>query len=116
MAFLFKGPNYRKPPEALEKTKGSQVDSWCRYDPLICVTEIGVEAVFIALAYSSLLFVTGGTVPSVLRILGFLATFVVLSISARMISDDLGNKLSITAVSGIGSKAVSLLAPKVVGW
>ena len=54
--------------------------------------------------------------PRALNIVKFLATFIVLSLAARMISDDLGNKLSITAVSGIGSKTVSLLAPRFVSW
>lgn len=108
--------NYRPPPEQLAKTQLNQVSSWCRYDPMICLLEVGVEAVFILMAYTSLLFLTGGTVPTMLNILKFLTTFVVMSVAARMISDDLGNKLSITAVSGIGSKCVSMLAPRFVGW
>lgn len=108
--------NYRPPPDALAKTQLSQVSSWCRYDPIICLAEVGVEAGFIALAYISLLFLTGGAVPGALSILKFLLTFAVLSVAARMVSDDLGNKLSIAAVSGIGTKAVSILAPRVVGW
>ncbi len=110
------GDNYRTPPEALVKTQLGQVSSWCRYDPLVCVAEIGIEAVFIVLAYCSMLFLTNGPVPGPGNILKFFGAFVTLSIAARMISDDLGNKLSITAISGIGSKAVSLLAPKFVSW
>jgi len=108
--------NYRPPPEQLAKTQLNQVSSWCRYDPMICLMEVGIEAGFIALSYCSLLFLTGGTVPGVGGILKFLLSFTVLSIAARMISDDLGNKLSISAVSGIGSKTVSMLAPRFVGW
>jgi hypothetical protein len=108
--------NYRPPPEQLAKTQLSQVSSWCRYDPMICLTEVGIEAGFIAAAYCAMLFLTGGNVPGVLDILKFLLTFTVLSVAARMISDDLGNKLSISAVSGIGSKTVSMLAPRFVGW
>lgn len=108
--------NYRPPPDALAKTQLSQVSSWCRYDPTICLIEVGVEAVFILLAYCSMLFLTGSPVPGALDIVKFMTSFVVLSVAARMISDDLGNKLSISAVSGLGSKAVSILAPRFVGW
>ena len=108
--------NYRAPPDQLAKTQLNQVSSWCRYDPLICVAEVGVEAGFIALGYCAMLFITGGAVPGPLNILKFLLSFTVLSIAARMISDDLGNKLSITAVSGVGAKTVSFLAPRFVGW
>lgn len=110
------GMNYRRPPEQLAKTQLGQISSWCRYDPMICLAEVGVEAGFIALAYCSMLFLTGGAVPGPLAILKFLLSFTVLSMAARMISDDLGNKLSISAVSGIGSKTVSILAPRFVGW
>lgn len=108
--------NYRPPPEQLAKTQLGQISSWCRYDPMVCLAEVGVEAVFIALAYCSMLFLTGGAVPTPASLLRFLLSFTVLSVAARMISDDLGNKLSISAVSGIGSKTVSLLAPRFVSW
>lgn len=109
-------PNYRAPPEQLARTQLNQVNAWCRYDPMICLAEVGVEAAFIALSYCAMLFLTGGAVPPPAKILLFLLTFTVLSVAARMVSDDLGNKLSISAVSGIGSKTVSLLAPRFVGW
>lgn len=108
--------NYRPPPEQLARTQLAQVSSWCRYDPMICLMEVGIEAGFIVLAYCSMLFLTGGAVPNPLNIVKFLLSFTVLSVAARMISDDLGNKLSISAVSGIGSKAVSILAPRFVSW
>lgn len=108
--------NYREPPEALQRTQQAQINAWCRYDPVVCLVEVCVEAVFIALSYTSMLFLTGGAVPPPTAIAKFLACFVVLSVAARMVSDDLGNKLSISAVSGIGSKAVSVLAPRFVGW
>lgn len=113
---LFSVVNYRAPPEQLARTQMNQISSWCRYDPLICVTQVGIEAVFVALGYCAMLFLTGGNPPSLLSIFKFLVTFITLSVSARMISDDLGNKLSFSAVSGIGSKVVSILVPKFVGW
>mgnify|MGYP007100212356 CR=1 FL=1 len=108
--------NYRPPPEALQKTQMGQVNSWCRYDPMICATEVGVEAAFVALGICSLLFLTSGPVPGPLQIVKFIAVFSVLNLAARMISDDLGNKVSISAVSGIGAKAAAILAPRFVGW
>lgn len=108
--------NHRPPPDQLARTKLGQVSSWCRYDPVACLGQVGLEALFIALAYAAILHYTGGTVPSAWNVVKFMAAFVTLSVSARMISDDLGNKLSISAVSGIGSKTVSMLAPRFVGW
>ena len=108
--------NYRPPPEQLAKTQLGQVSSWCRFDPMVCLAEVGVEAGFIALSYCAMLFLTGSPVPGPLSLVKFLLAFTVLSVAARMISDDLGNKLSISAVSGIGSKTVSILAPRFVGW
>ncbi len=108
--------NYRPPPQQLSNTQLNQMSSWCRYDPLLCVQQVVVEALFIAAAYSSVLLLTGGTVPGAVDVLKFVCVFVTLCVAARMVSDDLGNKISITAVSGIGAKTVSMLAPRFVGW
>ncbi len=108
--------NYRPPPQQLSNTQLNQMSSWCRYDPLLCVQQVVVEALFIAAAYSSVLLLTGGTVPGAVDVLKFVGVFVTLCVAARMVSDDLGNKISITAVSGIGAKTVSMLAPRFVGW
>lgn len=69
-----------------------------------------------ACSYVSLLYITGGDMPPLLAVVKFIAVFTLLTLAARMISDDLGNKMSITAVSGLGSKVVSILAPRFVGW
>lgn len=108
--------NYRPPPDNLARTQANQVDGWCRYDPLTCASLVGVEAAFIAAAYAAVLYLTGGATPSPSAVVKFLVLFASLSLAARMVSDDLGNKLSISAVSGIGSKCVSILAPRFVGW
>lgn len=110
------GANYRPPPEALARTQQAQTNSWCRYDPGVCAAQIGIEAVFLAASYCSLMFLTGGSPPGPFSVLRFLAFFFVLSLTARMISDDLGNKLSFSAASGVASKCVSVLAPRFVGW
>ena len=108
--------NWRPPPDQLARTELNQVSAWCRYDPGVCLVQVGVEALFILLSYCALLYLTGGAVPGPLDIAKFLASFSVLNIAARLISDDLGNKLSISAVSGIGNKCVSMLASKFVSW
>lgn len=108
--------NYRPPPQQLANTQLNQVSSWCRYDPLVCVREVLIESVFVLAGYSAMLYLTGGQAPTPLAGLTFMVVFSVLSLAARMISDDLGNKVSITAVSGLGAKAVSILAPRFVGW
>lgn len=108
--------NYRPPPEALARTEKAQADAWCRYDPAVCVALVATEAAFIAVAYSAVLYLTGGATPTVLAILKFFALFTTVSLAARMVSDDLGNKLSISAISGLGGKCVAVLAPRFVGW
>ena len=108
--------NYRPPPPQLGNTQLAQVSSWCRYDPMVCVREVGIEAAFLAAAYCALIFLTGGPVPGIENILKFIVVFAVLSLGGRMVSDDLGNKVSITAISGVGAKVVSFLAPRFVSW
>ncbi len=110
------GVNYRPPPEQLGRTQLGQVSSWCRYDPMVCLLQVGIEALFIMLGVTSLMFITGGGAPSPLNMVKFMLSFTVLSVLARMISDDLGNKLTISVVSGMGGKAASMLAPRYVGW
>ena len=108
--------NYRPPPEQLAKTQLNQVSAWCRYDPGVCLVQVGVEALFLVLSYCALLYLSGGPVPGPLNIAKFLASFCVLSVAARMISDDLGNKVSFAAIAGTGNKCVAMLAPKFVSW
>lgn len=108
--------NYRAPPDQLARTQLNQVSSWCRYDPAVCLAEVSVETAFLAVGYCAILFLTASQVPSLLDILRFVFVFATFSVAARMLSDDLGNKLSISAISGIGSKCVAILAPRFVGW
>lgn len=109
-------PSKQDVPAPLANGKVTSTLSWCRTDPLVCVRQAGVESAFLAAAYVSLLFITGGDLPGVLAVVKFAVVFTLLSLAARMVSDDLGNKMSITAISGLGSKIVSILAPKFVGW
>lgn len=103
-------------PLPLVNTKITQTMSWCRLDPVGCAQEVGTEAAFLCAAYTTLLFVTGGKVPSPLRLVKFVLLFVLFSMAGRLLSDSLGDKMAITAVSGLGSKLVSILAPQFVGW
>lgn len=104
------------PPPVMANTKITQTMSWCRLDPAGCAREVGIEAAFLAAAYTTLLFVTGGQVPGPLTIVKFVLLFIFFSMSGRMLSDSLGDKMAITAVSGLGSKIVSIIAPRFVGW
>ena len=109
--------NYRPPPDKLARDfQVVQMDSWCRYDPMPCLAQVAIESLFVAASYSSLILLTGGSVPKPLAVVSFLVVFIVLNAGARMISEDLGNKLSIAAVSSLGMKAASILAPKIVSW
>ncbi len=103
-------------PQPLANTKISQTMSWCRLDPVACARQVGMEAAFLAAAYLFLLVVTGSEVPAPLPILKFGMVFVVMSLAARMLSDSLGDKMAFTAVSALGSKVVSIIAPKIVAW
>lgn len=101
---------------SLSTNKVNQTMSWCRLDPVSCLREVGIEAAFLSAAYTTLLFVTGGEVPGPLTLVKFVLLFVLFSMAGRMLSDGLGDKMAITAVSGLGSKLVSIIAPKFVGW
>lgn len=104
------------PPPPVANTKVTQTMSWCRLDPLACTKEVCVEAAFLGAAYIFLLFVTGSEVPLPLAVIKFLLVFVLLTLAGRMVSDSLGDKMAITAVSGLGGKMVSILAKGFVSW
>lgn len=108
--------NYRPPPPQLSNTQLNQVSSWCRYDPWVCVREVLIETIFIAGAYMAILFLTGGAVPPAFVVLKFIGIFALFTVAARMVSDDVGNKISISAISGVGGKIVGILAPRFVSW
>jgi hypothetical protein len=106
----------RELPKRLEDNQVAATDSWCRYEPLSCLTLVGTETLFIASAYVSTLLLLGGALPAAINVAKFMAVFVFLSFSARMISDALSDKITIAATSALGLKMVSLIAPKIVGW
>jgi hypothetical protein len=109
--------NYRVPPiQALVNNKASNTDAWCRYDPVSCLAQVGVETLFIAAAYSSVLLLLGNELPQITNIAKFMVMFSFLTFAARMISDTLSDKITITSLGALGSKVVTLMAPKIVTW
>ena len=108
--------NYRPPPPQLSNTQLNQVSSWCRYDPWVCVRAVGIETLFVAASYCAVLYLTGGVVPRADVVLKFMGMFGMFTLAARMVSDDVGNKIGISAIAGVGNKIVAVLAPRFVGW
>lgn len=109
--------NYRIPPvQALINNKASNTDAWCRYDPVSCLAQVGIETLFIAAAYSSVLLLLGNELPQITNIAKFMVMFSFLTFAARMISDTLSDKITITSLGALGSKVVTLMAPKIVAW
>jgi len=112
-----KSKNYRVPPiQALINNKANNTDAWCRYDPVSCLAQVGIETLFIAAAYSSVLLLLGSELPKIANIAKFMVMFSVLTFSARMISDTLSDKITITSLGALGSKVVTLMAPRIVSW
>ena len=93
-----------------------QPHNWCFRDPMACLRQVGIETGFLATAYVFLLWVTHSPMPPPLRVAQFVLLFALLSFAGRQLSDGLGDKIAITALSGIGSKLVAILAPKFVMW
>lgn len=106
----------RKPPPQLANNELTNTNAWCRYDPFACMTQVGIETLFIASAYVSVLLLLGNDIPEITNVAKFMAIFAFLTFSARMISDTLSDKMTITATAALGSKMMTLIAPKIVGW
>lgn len=103
-------------PSVNANNKQTGTDSWCRYDPLACVAQVGIETLFLAVAYTFVLLALGTTAPRAVNLLKFVFVFVLFTFSARMMSDSLGDKATIGAVSALGMKIMTTLAPKIVAW
>ncbi len=104
------------PPQAILNNKYTQTMSWCRLYPVTCLREVSIEAAFLGAAYVFLLQVTGSEVPTPWRVLKFGLIFILLTLGGRMISDSLGDKMAITAMSSLGGKMVSIMAKGLVSW
>ena len=94
----------------------TQTQSWCRFDPLVCLQQAAIESVFLAISYVAILFLTDSPVPGFLATLKFVLLFAFVSFASRQVSDSLGDKIAIGAMGGLGGKLVALMVPKYVGW
>ncbi|APC25704.1 hypothetical protein BST79_gp191 [Only Syngen Nebraska virus 5] len=106
----------RKMDQPLLNNFLNNTTSWCRLNPIGCGKQAMIETLFLLMAYSSIIFLVGGQVPDLGNILKFAIVFLFISMAARMISDSFSDKLAIAALSGLGLKAATLLAPRIVGW
>lgn len=106
--------NYRAPPQQLVNNQTNNTNSWCRYDPVSCLAQVGTETLFIAAAYSSVMLLLGNELPRITNVAKFMVMFSFLSFAARMISDTLSDKITITSLGALGSRVVTLMTPAIV--
>ena len=103
-------------PQPLQNNFLNNTTSWCRLNPIGCCRQAVTETFFLIMTYSAVIFLVGGIVPTVANLIKFAVIFLVMNVAARMVSDSLSDKLAIAALSGLGLKVVSLIAPRVVSW
>lgn len=103
-------------PQPLQNNFLNNTTSWCRLNPIGCGRQAVLETFFLIMTYSAVIFLVGGMVPTVGNLIKFSIIFLIMNIAARMVSDSFSDKLAIAALSGLGLKVVSLIAPKVVAW
>ena len=106
----------RKMEQPLLNNFLNNTTAWCRLNPIGCGKQAAIETLFLLMAYSSIIFLVGGQVPVLGNIIKFAIVFFLFSVAARMISDSFSDKLAIAALSGLGLKAATLLAPRIVSW
>ena len=90
--------------------------SWCRLNPIGCGRQAITETFFLVMTYSAVIFLVGGSVPTVANLIKFGVIFLMIDVAARMVSDSFSDKLAIAALSGLGLKVASLLAPRIIAW
>ena len=103
-------------PQPLQNNFLNNTTSWCRLNPIGCGRQAVRETFFLLMAYSAVIFLVGGDVPNVSNLIKFGVIFLIMNVAARMVSDSFSDKLAIAALSGLGLKVASMLAPKIVGW
>ena len=103
-------------PQPLQNNFLNNTTSWCRLNPIGCGRQAMTETFFLIMTYSAVIFLVGGNVPTVANLIKFGIIFLVMNVAARMVSDSFSDKLAIAALSGLGLKVASMLAPKIVGW
>ena len=64
----------------------AQTQSWCRYDPMACLRQVGIETGFLATAYVFILWASHNPVPGPLQVAQFALLFALLSFAGRQMS------------------------------
>ena len=103
-------------PQPLQNNFLNNTTSWCRLNPIGCGRQAMIETLFLIMTYSAVIFLVGGAVPTVANLIKFSVIFLIMNIAARMVSDSFSDKLAIAALSGLGLKCASLMAPKIISW
>lgn len=103
-------------PQPLQNNFLNNTTSWCRLNPIGCGRQAVKETLFLIMTYSAIIFLVGGTVPTVANLIKFGIIFLIMNVAARMVSDSFSDKLAIAALSGLGLKMVSVLAPRAISW
>jgi hypothetical protein len=103
-------------PQPLQNNFLNNTTSWCRMNPIGCGRQAVTETFFLIMTYSAVIFLVGGMAPTVENLIKFGVIFLIMNIAARMVSDSFSDKLSIAALSGLGLKCASILAPKIISW
>lgn len=107
-------------PAGNTSAKTAQTSSWCRYEPARCFAQQAIEVGFFVGAFMVLLAVANNfrldQLPQPLNVAKFAVVFLGIGYSARLMSDSLGDKVSIAAMSAVGQKTLSLMIPRLVGW
>lgn len=108
--------DYRTPPGPLANNKIVATDAWCRYEPMACIAQVGIETTFLAVAYSSMLLLLGNQVPQIANLARFMFVFALLSFAARMVSDTMSDKLTVGTIASMSGKILTTVVPKIVAW
>ncbi len=103
-------------PQPLQNNFLNNTTSWCRLNPIGCGRQAVTETFFLIMTYSAVIFLVGGNVPTVANLVKFAVIFGIMNVAARMVSDSFSDKLAIAALSGLGLKCVSVIAPRVISW
>ena len=103
-------------PQPLQNNFLNNTTSWCRLNPIGCCRQAMTETFFLIMTYSAVIFLVGGSVPTVGNLIKFGIIFLIMNVAARMVSDSFSDKLAIAALSGLGLKCVSVIAPRAISW
>jgi hypothetical protein len=77
---------------------------------------VSIELAYFVGVLTLLFFLTKTNFPSILKAAEFVTVFWAMTYVARMISDDLGNKITFAMLGLVAGKTMSLVAPRAVVW